>query len=100
MLGHPTTESPRVKKAKKKLKKILDAKYSVLDGGNQNYSDKKDKNNNSLESKKAKIHANKRDVNARRIARVTQNSSATENNDTLVNSNELKINPELKVQSK
>ena len=93
-LGHPTTESPRVKKAKKKLKKILDAKYSVLDQNKNNYSKE-----TGLEIKKAKIHANKRDVNARRIARVTQNSSsdATENNDTLVNSIQLKINnPELK----
>ena len=61
----------------------------------QNYSKE-----TGLESKKAKINANKRDVNARRIARVTQNSSATENNDTLVDSIELKINPELNVQSK
>ena len=92
-LGHPTTESPRVKKAKKKLKKILDAKYSVLDQNKNNYSKE-----TGLEIKKAKIHANKRDVNARRIARVTQNSSdATENNNTLVNSIQLKINnPELK----
>ena len=38
----------------------------------------------TIEVKKAKIQANKRDVNARRIARATQNTSS-ETNDTFIN---------------
>ena len=61
----------KVKKAKKRLKKILDAKEFVIEA-------KKD----AELDKKAKIQANKRDVNAKRIARLSKNVQIETNSNT------------------
>ena len=61
----------KVKKAKKRLKKILDAKEFIVET-------KKD----TEVDKKAKIQANKRDVNAKRIARLSRNVQNETNKNT------------------
>ena len=87
-----TKESPRVKKAKKKLKKIFEAKYNDDD-----YEDS-DIKKDALEIKKAKIHANKRDFNARRVANFKgqhqnqQNETQPDYNDSNLNVVNINLN--------
>lgn len=87
-----TKESPRVKKAKKKLKKIFEAKYNDDD-----YEDS-DIKKDALEIKKAKIQANKRDFNARRVANFKgqhqnhQNETQPDYNDSNLNVVNINLN--------
>ena len=86
LLGKPQEQvillSPKAKKAKKKLKKILDAKNFV------NEALKKEKG--TLEDRKAKISANKKDFkdqqNAKRISRANLKHVELDNlnNDTTI----------------
>ena len=68
--------SPKAKKAKKKVKKILDAAKN--NGGDEIITGKK---LDPIEAKKAKINANKRDINAERIARRVK-KNGTDQDDT------------------
>ena len=66
----------KVKKAKKRLKKILDAK---------NFTVESKKETDVIVDKKAKIQANKRDVNAKRIARVSSKGVQNETKNNISN---------------
>ena len=65
----------KVKKAKKRLKKILDAKNFTVES----------KKETDFVDKKAKIQANKRDVNAKRIARVSSKGVQNETKNNISN---------------
>ena len=70
----------KVKKAKKKLKKILDAKNFTIES--------KKETDDQVVEKKAKIQANKRDVNAKRIARVSKIVQNTETKNNIISNDD------------